>query len=118
MAVGDDCISPRVLRAAIEPLSIIITRIINLSISTGTCPTVVNEFKYLGLVLDQNLCFDKHIDFIVDKTTMKLGVLYKTRWLFDLSTAKMLYCALIVPTLIWVTPSIQWLLNINLKGSR
>ncbi len=48
-------------------------------------------------MLDQHLCFDKHIDYIVDKSTTKLGVLYKTCWLFDLSTARMLYCALIVP---------------------
>ena len=46
---------------------------------------------------EQNLCFDRHIDSVVDRTTTKLGVLYKTRWLFDLSTAKMLYRALIVP---------------------
>ena len=57
----------------------------------------VHEFKYVGLILDENLSFDKHIDAIVDRTTTKLGVLYKTRWLFDLNTAKMLYSALIVP---------------------
>ena len=58
---------------------------------------LVSEFKYLGLILDQHLCFDKHIDYVVDKTTTKLGVLYKTRWLFDMETARMLYSALIVP---------------------
>ena len=47
----------------------------------------VNDFKYLGLILDNYLCFDKHIDYVVGKTTMKLGVLYKTLWLFDFATA-------------------------------
>ena len=55
----------------------------------------VSSFKYLGLILDKNLCFDMHIDYVVEKSTTKLGVLYKTRWLFDLPTAKMLYNALI-----------------------
>ena len=57
----------------------------------------VNSFKYLGLILDQHLCFDKHVDYIVNKTTTKLGILYKTRWLFNLDTVKMLYSALIIP---------------------
>ena len=57
----------------------------------------VEKFKYLGLILDRHLCFDLHVDYIVDKTTAKLGVLYKTRWLFDMETARMLYCSLIVP---------------------
>ena len=63
----------------------------------GESIDVVSKFKYLGLTLDPNLCFDEHIDSVVDKTTTKLGVLYKTRWLFDLGTAKMLYSALILP---------------------
>ncbi len=58
---------------------------------------MVTKFKYLGLILDENLCFDKHVDYIVEKTTAKLGMLYKTRWLFDLETAKMLYSSLIAP---------------------
>ena len=37
-AVGEDGISPQILRAAIELLSIIITRIVNLSIRSGVCP--------------------------------------------------------------------------------
>ncbi len=58
---------------------------------------LVQKFKYLGLFLDEHLCFDKHVDYIVEKSTAKLGMLYKTRWLFDLETAKMLYSALIAP---------------------
>ena len=58
---------------------------------------LVNKFKYLGVILDEFLCFDKHIDHVVDKTTTKLGMLYKTRWLFDLETTQMLYSALISP---------------------
>ena len=35
---GYRSISPRILHAAIEPLSIIITRVVNLSIRSGVCP--------------------------------------------------------------------------------
>ena len=57
----------------------------------------VSTFKYLGMIIDSHLSFDKHVDFIVEKSTNKLGMLYKTRWLFNLATAKMLYNALILP---------------------
>ncbi len=57
----------------------------------------VSSFKYLGMMIDNHLCFDKHIEYIIDKSTCKLGMLYKTRWLFNLDTAKMLYNALILP---------------------
>ncbi len=57
----------------------------------------VTEFKYLGIILDPNLLFDKHIDYIIDKSTTKLGLLYKTRWLFNMETAKMLYGSLVTP---------------------
>ena len=57
----------------------------------------VSGFKYLGMIIDNHLCFDKHVDYIIDKSTNKLGMLYKMRWLFNLETAKMLYNALILP---------------------
>ena len=58
---------------------------------------MAHEFKYLGMILDNHLNFDKHFDHIVDKSTSKLCILYKTRWLCDMSTAKMLYSALVTP---------------------
>ena len=57
----------------------------------------VSTFKYLGLILDSQLQFHDHIDAVVDKTTMKLGLLYKTRWVFDQNTALMLFKSLITP---------------------
>ena len=29
----------------------------------------VQEFKYLGIILDDHVIFDRHIDYIVDKST-------------------------------------------------
>ncbi len=70
----------------------------NLSVSlNGQRVENMSQFKYLGMIIDNHLIFDKHIDFIIDKSTNKLGMLYKTRGLFNLETAKMLYNALILP---------------------
>ena len=60
---------------------------ISLNRETGD---TVETFKYLGITLDQQLQFHPHIDYIVDKTTTKLGLLYKTRSLFNENTALML----------------------------
>ncbi len=57
----------------------------------------VSTFKYLGMTLDSQLQFIAHVDKVVDKTTAKLGLLYKTRWLFDQQTALTLYKSLITP---------------------
>ena len=37
----------------------------------GEIIQVVNNFKYLGMTLDNHLQFDTHIDKVVDKTTTK-----------------------------------------------
>ena len=71
---------------------------ISISLNCQSIDTIT-EFKYRGIILDKYLCFDKHIDYIIDKSTTKLGMLYKTRWLFDLLTAKKLYCTLITTPL-------------------
>ena len=57
----------------------------------------VDTFKYLSMIIDPQLHFHQHIDYVVDKTTARLGLLYKTRWLFDQPTAIMLYKSIISP---------------------
>ena len=49
------------------------------------------------MLLDSNLQFPAHIDKLVDKTTNKLKLMYKTRWLFDQQTALILNISLITP---------------------
>ena len=66
-------------------------------ILNGQATDSVDEFKYLGIIVDKHLLFHQHVDHIVDKTTNKLGLIYKTRWLFDESTALVLFKSLIVP---------------------
>ncbi len=75
-----------------------VTRAGNIGVSlNGERVESVETFKYLGVILDQQLHFHSHIEHIVDKVTSKLGLLYKTRTLFDQKTALMLYKALITP---------------------
>ena len=38
----------------------------------------VDTFKYLGMIIDLQLHFHQHIDYVVNKTTARLGMLYKT----------------------------------------
>ena len=57
----------------------------------------VATFKYLGMIFEPQLLFKAHIDSLVEKTTNKLGLLYKTHWLFDKDTALMLFKSLITP---------------------
>ena len=56
----------------------------------------VYQFKYLCVYLDCSLSFNTHVDKLVDKVLECLGLIYKTRWLFDLETAKMPYQTLIL----------------------
>ena len=75
-----------------------LSRIPEISLSlNGELIDMVNTFKYLGKILESQLLFKTHIDSLVEKTTNKLGLLYKTRWLFDKDTALALYKSLITP---------------------
>lgn len=63
----------------------------------GEMIETVTNFKYLGMIMDLQLHFNSHIERLVDKTTSRLGLLYKTKWLFDQATALMLYKSIISP---------------------
>ena len=72
----------------------------NIGISlNGENVETVHNFKYLGMILDQQLHFHEHIEQLVDKVSNRLGLLYKTRTLFNEKTALMLYKALVTPHL-------------------
>ena len=59
----------------------------------------VSSTKYLGVLLDEHLTFDQHIAYIHQKSTKKLGVLYKSKDFLNQSTKILLYKSLIVPHL-------------------
>ena len=59
----------------------------------------VTEFKYLGLVLDNYLSFEPHIESILKKLAPKIGAIKKTRSCMDKKIALQLYKSIIGPHL-------------------
>ena len=57
----------------------------------------METFKYLGVVLDQNLNFSSHIEYLTSKTLGKIGLLGKVRYFVDFETSLTLYKTLILP---------------------
>ena len=59
----------------------------------------VEEFKYLGMMLDASLTFEAHINYIYKKVCNKIGVIKKTRMCMDERIATVLYKSIILPIL-------------------
>ena len=57
----------------------------------------VSTYKYLGIHLDEHLSFSDHIDFIVNNSRCKLGMLKRIRRYMNQDTSLMLYKTLVVP---------------------
>ncbi len=57
----------------------------------------VYEYKYLGLLFDPTLSWEKHAEVMCNKISKRLGVLRKVRDYLDRKTAHMLYNALVLP---------------------
>ncbi len=56
-----------------------------------------NKMKYLGVILDEELNFNDHINYIHTKATNKLGILRKSRDFLDRKTSLLLYQSLVLP---------------------
>lgn len=41
--------------------------------------SIVHQIKYLGVIIDDNLIFDKHVNYICKKVGMKVSVLIRLR---------------------------------------
>ena len=59
----------------------------------------VPEMKYLGVTLDANLSFNKHIEIVHAKAVNKLGMLRRSRDFLDRKSALTLYQSLVLPQL-------------------
>ena len=60
--------------------------------------------KFLGITIDSNLKFDKHIKEICSKVSKSLGIIYRIRDVIPYSCLKNLYFNLIHPYLIYCLP--------------
>ena len=57
--------------------------------------------KYLGILIDSNLSWKPHINYILKKVKRNCGILSKIRYFVDLKTRTKLYYSLIYPFLIY-----------------
>ena len=55
------------------------------------------SFKYLGMIIDQNLNWDAHIDYIVPKISTKIGIIRSLRRTLPVDTLKLLFNAIVLP---------------------
>lgn len=59
----------------------------------------VNEFKFLGIVIDKNLSFKPHINFVSKKISKSIGILAKLKHTLPAGVLLNIYNALILPYL-------------------
>ena len=58
---------------------------------------MIKKTKFLGVIIDQNLSFQSHINYIKGKVAHGIGILYKSRPYFNFKTTRSLYNAFIYP---------------------
>ena len=68
-------------------------------ILNGIFITFSKVFKYLGVLLDNHLTFNEHINYVNTKVSRKLGILSRVRPLLTTESANRLYKSMILPLL-------------------
>ena len=68
-----------------------------------------NDAKFLGVILSNDLKWNKHVDFVVNKITKTIGIISKVRHFLPISTTRTLYLTLVEPyinycNLVWALP--------------
>ena len=59
----------------------------------------VNHVKFLGVIIDQHLTWEKHIYYVANKVSKSTGIIFKARSKLDKSTLRTLYNTFILPYL-------------------
>ncbi len=57
----------------------------------GTTIMRQTEVKLLGIIIDQKLKFDKHIDNLCKNAARQINIMYRFRGIFDLKERKIIY---------------------------
>ena len=57
----------------------------------------VSEVKFLGVLIDNKLCWKPHINYIKAKIAKSIAILYKVKDILNKSSLYMLYCSFILP---------------------
>jgi hypothetical protein len=61
----------------------------------------VFDIKFLGVILDCRLVWDKHVTYIRSKISKSIGILYRTRKILNQSTLVTLYYSFVYPYLVY-----------------
>ncbi len=64
----------------------------------------VNDIKYLGIIIDRNLNFTSHINYIINRINSRIGIIYRTRKFTSTELKLKLYEALIHSIIIYGLP--------------
>ena len=59
--------------------------------------TLTNSYKYLGMTLDSQLNYDKHVQNIITRVSLKLKQLRRMRYFLDVRAATLVYKSMILP---------------------
>ena len=72
----------------------------NLSVNIdGKELTRVAEYKYLGVILDESLSWNAHVNYLISKVSKRIGILGRTRRNISMHTASIIYRSFILPVL-------------------
>ena len=72
----------------------------NLSVNIdGKELTRVAEYKYLGVILDESLSWNAHVNDLISKVSKRIGILGRTRRSISMHTAGIIYRSFILPVL-------------------
>jgi hypothetical protein len=83
----------------------------------------VRDMKFLGLILDENLSWEKHVTHIKKKISKGIGILAKAKKNIQVWTLLTLYCSFIYPYLIyaneiWGSCNISYLTSLHILQKR
>ena len=98
---------------------------LTLKLDETTISHNIASIKYLGLIMDSNLNWHDHIDYIASKVSSRLGLLGRIRKYISVDTCKQLHCSL-QPlyeycTVVWSNADkthLQRLLRLQKRGAR
>ena len=61
----------------------------------------VSQYRFLGVLLDENLNFNKHIQFVISKVSKFVFIFYNIRSFLDSKTLLLIYYTLVYPNVIY-----------------
>ena len=59
----------------------------------------VYEMKFLGVIIDDKICWNSHIKCIQPKLSRSISVLAKAKHILDYKSLHILYCSMVLPYL-------------------